>query len=116
MLYRNFGIFTLEEARHFIGNTTHEMNSPLWQNQIMQTLVLRFAMFGFKKKIHIFLAKQLAGYELIAIVFEYHANVLALYFQLRLFEKMLMEAALDAGVQLRQIESRAQSPDHPEPA
>ena len=30
-----------------------------------------------------------------------------------LFEKMLRAAALDAGVELRQIEARAQSPDHP---
>lgn len=30
-----------------------------------------------------------------------------------LFEKMLVEAALDAGVQLRQIEARQQAPDHP---
>ncbi|MCR4805539.1 MAG: class I SAM-dependent rRNA methyltransferase [Clostridia bacterium] len=30
-----------------------------------------------------------------------------------LFEKMLREAASDAGVQLRQIENRQQSPDHP---
>ena len=30
-----------------------------------------------------------------------------------LFEKMLTEAAFDAGVQLRQIEARQQSPDHP---
>ena len=30
-----------------------------------------------------------------------------------LFEKMLRSAALDAGVELRQIESRQQSPDHP---
>lgn len=30
-----------------------------------------------------------------------------------LFERMLMEAALDAGVQLRQIEARQQAPDHP---
>ncbi|HWS29785.1 MAG TPA: class I SAM-dependent rRNA methyltransferase [Clostridia bacterium] len=30
-----------------------------------------------------------------------------------LFEKMLTEAALDAGVQLKQIEARQQAPDHP---
>ena len=30
-----------------------------------------------------------------------------------LFEKMLRSAALDAGVELRQIEARQQSPDHP---
>ena len=30
-----------------------------------------------------------------------------------LFRKMLAEAAKDAGVQLRQIEERRQSPDHP---
>lgn len=30
-----------------------------------------------------------------------------------LFEKMLTEAAFDAGVQLRQIEARQQAPDHP---
>ncbi len=30
-----------------------------------------------------------------------------------LFEKMLREAAADAGVELRQIEARQQSPDHP---
>jgi 23S rRNA (cytosine1962-C5)-methyltransferase len=30
-----------------------------------------------------------------------------------LFQKMLDEAAKDAGVTLRQIEARAQSPDHP---
>ena len=30
-----------------------------------------------------------------------------------LFEKMLSEAAFDAGVQLRQIEARQQAPDHP---
>ena len=29
------------------------------------------------------------------------------------FEKMLRSAALDAGVELRQIEARQQSPDHP---
>ena len=32
---------------------------------------------------------------------------------LPLFEIMLDEAARDAGVQLRQIEVRQQSPDHP---
>ena len=30
-----------------------------------------------------------------------------------LFVKMLKSAALDAGVELRQIEARQQSPDHP---
>ena len=30
-----------------------------------------------------------------------------------LFEKMLVRAASDAGVQLRQIEQRQQAPDHP---
>jgi 23S rRNA (cytosine1962-C5)-methyltransferase len=30
-----------------------------------------------------------------------------------LFERMLMEAAADAGVQLRQIEARQQAADHP---
>ena len=30
-----------------------------------------------------------------------------------LFEKMLRSAALDAGVELRQIEARQQAPDHP---
>ena len=30
-----------------------------------------------------------------------------------LFRKMLFDAAKDAGVQLRQIENRRQSPDHP---
>ena len=30
-----------------------------------------------------------------------------------LFRKMLRSAALDAGVSLRQIEARQQSPDHP---
>ena len=30
-----------------------------------------------------------------------------------LFVKMLHEAASDAGVSLRQIEARAQAPDHP---
>ena len=30
-----------------------------------------------------------------------------------LFRDMLTKAALDAGVELRQIESRQQSPDHP---
>ena len=30
-----------------------------------------------------------------------------------LFVKMLCSAALDAGVELRQIEARQQSPDHP---
>ena len=30
-----------------------------------------------------------------------------------MFRKMLREAALDAGVTLRQIEARQQAPDHP---
>lgn len=30
-----------------------------------------------------------------------------------MFRKMLWEAALDAGVTLRQIEARQQAPDHP---
>ena len=30
-----------------------------------------------------------------------------------MFRKMLQEAALDAGVTLRQIEARQQAPDHP---
>ena len=35
------------------------------------------------------------------------------FMQAELFEKMLVRAAADAGVQLRQIEQRQQSPDHP---
>ena len=35
------------------------------------------------------------------------------FMQTELFEKMLVRAAADAGVQLRQIEQRQQAPDHP---
>ena len=35
------------------------------------------------------------------------------FMQTELFEKMLVRAAVDAGVQLRQIEQRQQAPDHP---
>ncbi len=35
------------------------------------------------------------------------------FMQTELFEKMLVRAAADAGVQLRQIEQRQQTPDHP---
>ena len=35
------------------------------------------------------------------------------FMEVKMFEKMLAEAAADAGVGLRIIEERAQAPDHP---